>query len=78
MNKRPRNHRGPGAKAQFVEPAGIAGLPPNLTVTEFARQQRCTPQHVRNMIHRGHVRAIRFGNVYLIPLPEAQRLATPE
>jgi excisionase family DNA binding protein len=74
MNKRRRKRRSPRGKAQFIEPEGVAGLPPNLTVSEFAVQQRCTPQHVRNMIRRGEVRAIRFGNLFLIPLPEAQRL----
>jgi excisionase family DNA binding protein len=73
----PKSRRRARRKSVFVEPKGVAGLAPNLTVSELAKLWRCTAQHVRNRIRAGQIRAIRFGNIFLIPVPEAQRLSQP-
>jgi excisionase family DNA binding protein len=44
-----------------------------LTPSELATQWRCTPHHIRNLIHAGQLRGFRVGRKTIVPRDEAQQ-----
>ena len=62
-------------KATFVE-AGKGPRPPPATVTplQLARLAQCSRQHITNLLASKEIKGVRFGSLWRIPLPEAERL----